>query len=274
MNFSLPVYTDYEYLKDAAEIAVEYRERNRVLRLLENFPKATIMLIHRLSDPEIEWDLMRDFNTMAAPADPKDVTKKNRFLLQVTSMRDVMKAKELGIRFFLDYPFTSYYELQAFDTLHPAYVRLGSPLFFELPTVKLINTPIRAVVNQAYADGFPRRDGRTGLWIRPEDTEVYSEYIDMFEFAPDPRKDFDQNKRYIQALYRIYTSRDWPGELGMIIQNFDYPCLNRMMYPEATEARINCGHVCQIPGRSCHICHGAIRLADETKIAKFKEERG
>lgn len=261
MNFSLPAFADFDYLKDAKEIVVQYNERNRVIHMLDNFPKANIMLVHRRKDPEIEWDLIRDINSVAV----------GRFTLEVSSMADVQKAHDMKIPFFLDYPFTSYYELRAFADLGPRYVRLGSPLFFQLPTVKQLGIPIRAAVNQSYNDGFARKDGRVGLWIRPEDLEVYQEYIDIFEFAPDPRKDFDQNKRYIQALYRIYSSEEWPGEMGLIIQDFNYPCLNRMMYPEATRARINCGHICQVPGYSCHICHNAIRLADETKIEKFKE---
>ena len=205
---------------------------------------------------------MKDFNTVL----------KERFCLSLSSLEDCKTAKSNGIQFFLDYPFTSWFELNAYAKLKPRWVRLGSPLFFQLPAVWALGIPIRAIVNQAYSDGFERNDGRVGLWIRPEDLETYAEFIDMFEFALDPTRDYEKNIRYLQAQFRIYKSKEWPGELGLLIQNFNWPCLNRMLYSEAIKARINCGHKCQIPGRVCHICDEAIRLADETKITKYLKD--
>lgn len=78
------------------------------------------------------------------------------------------------------------------------YVRLDAPLFFDLPNVKKIGIPIRAVPNVAYNDGLDRTDGVCGTWIRPEDLEAYGEYIDAVEF-----EDSDLKKE--QAMYRIYA---------------------------------------------------------------------
>ena len=41
---------------------------------------------------------------------------------------------------------------------------------------------LRAIPNVAYDKFFPRNDGVSGSWIRPEDIEVYSKYYDIFEF--------------------------------------------------------------------------------------------
>jgi hypothetical protein len=79
-------------------------------------------------------------------------------------------------------------------------VRLGAPLFFDLPNVTRITgqTPIRAVANVAWYDFDPCDDPKVGTWIRPEDIGLYENYISVIEF-----EDCDNRKE--QALYRIYA---------------------------------------------------------------------
>jgi hypothetical protein len=49
--------------------------------------------------------------------------------------------------------------------------------------VKLLNIPIRAIPVFAFLDGLPRDNGVNGNWIRPEDLEAYSLYINTIEFG-------------------------------------------------------------------------------------------
>ena len=86
----------------------------------------------------------------------------------------------------------------ALKELGACYIKLDAPLFFNLPKVKKIGIPIRAVPNVAYDDNIDRIDGVCGTWIRPEDIDAYGQYIDTVEFG-----DCDQKKE--QAMYRIYA---------------------------------------------------------------------
>ena len=83
--------------------------------------------------------------------------------------------KDLGIKFYCGFPITTYHELRWWIARGVEYVRLGAPLFFDLPNVVKITrkTPIRAVANVAWYDSDPCDDPKVGTWIRPEDVEKY-----------------------------------------------------------------------------------------------------
>ena len=81
----------------------------------------------------------------------------------------------------------------------------------ELHYVKQIGVPIRAIPNISFLDGLPRDDGVNGNWIRPEDLDAYSIYINTIEFGTQP-------ERREQALFRIYSKeKQWYGDLGRIV---------------------------------------------------------
>ena len=115
-------------------------------------------------------------------------------------MEDAEICKDLGIKFYCGFPITTYHELRWWIARGVEYVRLGAPLFFDLPNVVRIigKTPIRAVANVAWYDSDPCDDPKVGTWIRPEDVKLYENYISVIEF-----EDCDNKKE--QALYRIYA---------------------------------------------------------------------
>ena len=131
--------------------------------------------------------------------------------------------------------------------------------------VKSLGIPVRAVANVAYNDGLPREDGVCGVWIRPEDVETYEPYVSVIEFEDaDPRKE--------RALYRLYAEKKrWPGDLGMIITNFNHLGVNRLILPEVAEKRLNCAQKCQ-SGSACKICYRAVDLADVEKLREYRDK--
>jgi hypothetical protein len=75
-------------------------------------------------------------------------------------------------------------------------------LFFSLPEVKNIcgeNVELRAIVNKCFNKYLPQENGVCGTYIRPEDIEVYSNFIEHFEF------DSDNSIKKEYTLYKIYT---------------------------------------------------------------------
>jgi len=43
------------------------------------------------------------------------------------------------------------------------YAKIDAPIFFDLPNVKKVGIPIRAIPNVAYNDGIERIDGVCGI---------------------------------------------------------------------------------------------------------------
>ena len=93
------------------------------------------------------------------------------------------------------------------------------------------------------------------FWIRPEDTEYYEDYIDIYEFAYDR---YDQQKVY----YDIYfNDKKWYGDLSEIIigltEHIDSTCL----LPRFVEKRVGCNRQC-LKYSKCQMCDVILQLAN------------
>ena len=103
-------------------------------------------------------------------------------------------------------------------------VLLDAPLYFDLPKVKSIcgDVEIRLIVNKCYNSYLPHENGICGTYIRPEDVEVYSAYVDHFEF------DENLSLKQEHTIYNIYTkNRAWLGNLNILLTNFNVDVDNR-----------------------------------------------
>lgn len=255
MKFCLRNRQIGEYLQKADEIKMEYRDYKSIPDLFEKYPDKPIIV-------QIPYHITADWNELEL----YKRMKPDNLICCISSMEDAEICKDLGIKFYCGFPITTYHELRWWIARGVEYVRLGAPLFFDLPNVVRITgkTPIRAVANVAWYDSDPCDDPKVGTWIRPEDVKLYENYISVIEF-----EDCDNKKE--QALYRIYAEqKNWPGEIGMIISNYNLPGLNRMIPPSFAEKRIRCGHKCQSKG-TCHSCEYIIKLADYEFIKNYKE---
>ena len=89
------------------------------------------------------------------------------------------------------------------------------------------------------------------FFIRPEDVELYEQYVDVFEFYGD------NNNLY----YKIYAKdKKWFGDLSEIIFHFDKNLDSRCVVPQFAEVRSRCGKKC-MKGSPCRICEKVDRLA-------------
>ena len=137
-----------------------------------------------------------------------------------------------------------------------SYVRLGGPLFFSMEKVKKFGIPVRAIPNIASEWPWPGDNGITGTWIRPEDVELYSNYVDAMEFE-------NCNLQQDRGFFRIYAEQQaWPGDMTMIISNLHTDALNRLVHPSLAETRLNCGQRCQETGR-CRYCERMLMMSTE-----------
>lgn len=247
-----------EYLNSHAdEIRVPYRDKDYIPDLMYKTKAAIVFELPRGVD--IDFDQIKKY---------VDIYKDRIiFCLFNTVLIDSLNA--IGAKWFINFAVESFMDLQALAKLEPACVFLGPELFFNLPTVKDIGVPIRVVPNVATTSYLSTdSDGVHGLWVRPEDLEEYANYIDAIEFVSS---DLTQE----QALYRIYIEdKAWPGELSDLIKNFHYPALNRMIDPQLSRRRINCGQRCEKAKDACHLCYLMCDLANKELMSNIKKKEG
>ena len=259
MKFSLSNRQQSTYLKKADEILIQYRDRNALPDYEEKYPEAALVVE---VPPAQEWDLV-EIKELA-------ILARGKLTLSLPEMTDprINALKEANIPFFWGYAVSTWHELEALINFGVSQVRIEAPLFFQTDKLKHVcgkKVALRVVANVAHEGYLPGVDGVTGSWIRPEDVEQYEDVFTTIEF-----RDSDQSKE--QALYRIYAEQhEWPGQIEMLITNISAPGkYNRMLPPEFTQHRLNCGQRCK-SGGACRLCHRYVRLADPELIRNYME---
>ena len=160
---------------------------------------------------------------------------KSNLVVALSTLADVNECKKYNIKFYLNYPITTFYELQALKNLGAEYALIDSPLVQDIIRAREVGIKLRVVPNVAYYAFIPREDGVIGSWVRPDDVKLYEEYIDVFEFE-------DCDKRKEEALYRVYAEQQsWPSNLNNLITNLDFNANNRLILPEFGKIRTFCG---------------------------------
>lgn len=161
------------------------------------------------------------------------------------------------------------------DTLHYLLLQgvcdiyIGEQLGFELDKVseqcKKHNIRIRSFANIAQ-NAVADTDAYLKFFIRPNDIDLYSNYIDTIEFwGPDDRQDI---------LFEIYSKGTWIGDLNEIILGFKEPINNQCIAPLFGSMRINCGKKC-LKGSHCRMCYTIANLANTMKDKNlvFKQQK-
>lgn len=105
------------------------------------------------------------------------------------------------------------------------------------------------------------------FFIRPEDEDIYSNYVDVYEFIGTK----DRNNVY----YEIYVKdKEWFGDLNEIIIDFNSSLDNATILPSFALYRLDCGKQCILENK-CYICKSIQQLADTLKEKQYvlvKEE--
>lgn len=163
-----------------------------------------------------------------------------------------------GKKFYIDEAITSFENATRAKELGVCRLNIAGALFFQMDKVKAYGLPIMVDPRISFSiDAFPGiLDAPSAHWIRPEDVEMYEDYIDTICF-----KEFDEDR--VSAFIRIYKEeKKWAGPLNMLIPYVDESVYNRMLNSELTARRLNCGQVCRTPVGTCRLCHRQFSLAN------------
>lgn len=95
------------------------------------------------------------------------------------------------------------------------------------------------------------------FFIRPEDTEVYEKYVDIFEFW--------RNDDRLSVIYEIYKQQQWLGDLQDIVIGLEKSIDNKTIAPHFGQMRTECDKIC-LCGR-CNLCEELEKLAEQFEAA-------
>ena len=165
------------------------------------------------------------------------------------------KFKNNNIKWYFSQPVGNWEKLNEIIDFGCSDVFITGELGFDLEKVAAVASgkiQTRAIVNLSQ---YYYGNSLTGFFIRPEDVDFYSKYIDIYEF-------FDvQDKQNV--FYDIYFhDKEWNGNLREIIKHLDIDLNNYYLIDdEFAKRRIKCKKEC-IKGEKCKLCMRLKELAD------------
>lgn len=165
--------------------------------------------------------------------------------------------------------------IRDWDTLYEYLDRKVSDIFiteqlgFEVDRVAEIahakNIQVRAFPNVAQVQ-YNQLSDIHKFWIRPEDVELYEDYIDVLEFFGEKEKQ--------PIYYDIYAvDKKWMGDLKEIIIGLKDSLDSTRLAPRFGMKRVYCGRKC-LKGDSCKMCNHVMSLAKTLEKTDFRIIRG
>lgn len=257
MKFCLRYGHRKNILDQADEIKVSFKDRKILPEIFEKYPDKTIILsLQPRENRIIDWEELKNYNTLS----------RNKLITEAFESWEILNSINNGIPSYSGLPVTAFHQAKALVHMGVCYLNIDAPLFFQLPQLKeLTECPLRITPNLAAKDDLKRENGIYGSWIRPEDLDIYDEYISTYEFNAD-------GLNQEEAIFDIYKNKQkWNVRLDLLITDLDYPALNRLIVKDVIKKRINCGQRC-MNGGACRACYRAMMFANENFLLEAQEQ--
>ena len=183
-------------------------------------------------------------------------------------LRDNYYANELrehGTPFYFYEPCYDWDQFRANISLGVSDVFISGTLGFELDKISEVakrnNVKVRCYANIAQAWNTKQSNGFKNFYIRPEDVDFYSQYVDVIEFYNSVDK---QN-----ILYEVYFhDKEWNGDLREIIQGLKLKINNYyILGSEFARRRSQCMKKC-LKDQRCELCDRLADLAESLENSK------
>jgi hypothetical protein len=159
------------------------------------------------------------------------------------------KMYESQLPFFFNFHSNSWDIVVSMLNLHAKEVYVCEELAFDLPNVSKIirqnGALVRVIPNicQTAGKGLPTLKQ---FFIRPEDVDIYEDYVDILEFWG--------KKSTYNVLYETYALKEkWNGPLNEIIIGLEDNVDSRYILPDFGKTRLHCNKRC-LKGKRCNMC--------------------
>ena len=249
MKYAVRYNSSFKYLNEVDEILIDYPKINNIVEFASEKIQSNQKLIINLDwyDLQIE-DVLPFLNEL----------KKNHsnFIVQIGSIeqRDFISIlKDNKINFMFTDICTDFGSLYSAAMTGAKEVYIAEDLCFNLKEIQKIKVdkdikfrifPDIAQTNYIFKKNIP---DLVKFWIRPEDTEVYENYVDVFEFY--------HNNDKLSVIYEIYKNRRWLGSISQIIDDCNLELDNTTIAPYFALHRLDCRRKCLINKDYCNMCY-------------------
>ena len=251
-------YTKNKYIQEADEILFADNHGDDMIDAIELYPHSDF--IYEVVDQVDDWDYLKMINSKLNETD-------RRLIISTMYSIIAQEAKENGLAFYFSFAINNFADLQTVNELGACYALITAPIFFEQDKLEKFSIPLRYRANVAYSGYLTtKRVNANAAFIRPDDVEFYDNNTTTIEFGAS-------SSEQEEVLYRLYKyDKTWPGDLNMVITtlNVEPAPMNRMIGPDFTKHRLNCGQRC-VEGDTlqCHLCHNQMLLAVPSKIKNY-----
>lgn len=259
MKSCIPWRKSFKYLSEIDQFNIDFKEKKKeLLYFLDQYgvsQRVNIFLPIDITENQLDiifaiWD-MQKYNialcfNWSSIEDNEEVYN---------------KVKEKDIPFFFYYFISEWDEIYEFIERGVSDIYVTNTLGFNLPAVHHVAVE-NGIKIRCFADisqyNWDDQEGFKGFYIRPEDIDLYSEYIDTLEFY--------ENSEYpnrMNILYEVYyKDKKWVGDLREIVQGIKQRVPNYYIMDKSfSQTRLTCERKC-LKGNSCKMCEQILELAN------------
>lgn len=268
MKYCIDYNKKSKILDKVDEINIVYNLKDTTLLefLLTNKEKRVNICIEDL-------DIEKQLTAIEKIKDIKNSNENLQLFIRLQNINDdlIKKIKEYNLPFYINLRVNNWDTFRGLIDLGVSDIYITEDLCFNLLSVSSIahsnRVQLRTFPNVAQSQ-WNSMDSLKKFFIRPEDIDTYSMYIDVVEFFGDIDK--------TEVLYKIYAiDKKWMGRLDEIIIGFDGDLDSRFILPKFASYRTNCRKKC-LKGGTCHICEAieelSKTLADKGFMFTIKKE--
>lgn len=262
MGYAIPFIRNFAYINQPGiQLNINYKPKIKELdNFLEQYGSYRINIIfsdfNQNNDPKIIKALQEKYpNSKLVLVLPYYEKELEEFLCQKNFLHYYSQLVNTWDRF------------QGFLKLNVTDIFIAEELCFSIKDLKeqaqKRNIDLRCYCNVCQSSWDDTPSLKT-FFIRPEDIDLYKDYIDTFEFYVG-QKDFAR----INTLYKIYEKdKRWMGPLNEIIIGYEGNEESAFILPRFGEKRLNCGKRCFKNSR-CRFCELSVETGELLKKHNF-----
>lgn len=176
----------------------------------------------------------------------------------------MLRAEYYEIPHFFINPITTIDQLNGMLKYKPTDMYICEELGFSLDKVSTLlhnnNIKVRVFPNICQSS-FSETPSIKTFFIRPEDIDIYSIFVDVFELISDKERQ--------EILFKVYKQEQWFGKIQEIIPTFKGELDSKYLLNTFGVIRSRCGKRCMYKPESCSICDRFIELSDTFKENKI-----
>jgi hypothetical protein len=261
MNICVNLNPRFRYFKEVSEVNIKYTDIKNTI--LEDILTAKDKKINISIDNEkefIESNSAIFLKEIQEKYPELDISFRIKAIAMISPDRTKKFVAELlkneNAKYFFEKVATNWDEFFGLLSYEPSEIYIGEALGFELDKVSKIahskGVKVRVFPNVAQSS-WRFSPSIKKFFIRPEDVEFYSQYVDTFELYGKAET--------ASVYYKIYAiDKKWAGKLNEIIIDFDGELDSRHILDTFAKKRSVCEKKCLKNGK-CSICDAIAELS-------------